>query len=79
MAKCFTKVISETISKMGNRKFGVIIDEVHSSQSGETSKHLRKSLSKSNLDDYQEGEDVEDLTQVDKMILDEILCLCNEM
>ena len=65
-------VISETISKMGDRKFAVIIDEVHSSQSGETSKHLRKSLSKSNLDDYQEGEDVEDLTQVDKMILDEI-------
>lgn len=65
-------VISEAISSMGDRKFGVIIDEVHSSQSGETSKHLRKSLSKSNLDDYQEGEDVEDLTQVDKMILDEI-------
>ena len=66
-------VISETISKIGDRKFGVIIDEVHSSQSGETSKHLKKSLSKSiKLDDYQEGEDVEDLTQVDKMILDEI-------
>ena len=65
-------VISETISKLGDRKFGVIIDEVHSSQSGETSKHLKKSLSKSNLEDYQEGEDEDDLTQVDKMILDEI-------
>jgi type I restriction enzyme R subunit len=65
-------VISETISKLGDRKFGVIIDEVHSSQSGETSKHLKKSLSKSNLDDYQEGENEDDLTQVDKMILDEI-------
>lgn len=65
-------VISETISKLGDRKFGVIIDEVHSSQSGETSKHLRKSLSKSNLDDFQESEDEEDLTQVDKMILDVI-------
>ena len=64
--------ISKTISELGTRKFAVIIDEVHSSQSGETSKHLRKSLSKSNLDNYQEGEGEEDLTQVDKMILDEI-------
>jgi len=65
-------VISETISQLGDRKFGVIIDEVHSSQSGETSKHLKKSLSKSNLDDYQEGEDEEDITEVDKLILDQI-------
>jgi type I restriction enzyme, R subunit len=65
-------VISEAISNMGDRKFAVIIDEVHSSQSGETSKHLKKSLSKSNLDNFQEGEDEEDLTEVDKLILDEI-------
>jgi type I restriction enzyme, R subunit len=65
-------VISEAISNMGDRKFAVIIDEVHSSQSGETSKHLRKSLSKSDLDNFQEGEDEEDLTEVDKLILDEI-------
>lgn len=62
-------VISETISKLGDRKFGVVIDEVHSSQSGETSKHLRKSLSKSNLDDYQEDEELND---IDKKVLDEI-------
>ena len=36
---------------MGDRKFGVIIDEVHSSQSGELSKELKKSLSKSDDDD----------------------------
>ena len=40
-------VISETISQLKSKSFGVIIDEVHSSQSGETSKHLKKSLSKS--------------------------------
>jgi type I restriction enzyme R subunit len=39
--------ISETISSLGNKTFGVIIDEVHSSQSGELSKELKKSLSKS--------------------------------
>jgi type I restriction enzyme R subunit len=39
-------VISETISQLKSKSFGVIIDEVHSSQSGETSKHLKKSLTK---------------------------------
>ena len=39
-------VISETISKLKGNTFGVVIDEVHSSQSGESSKHLKKSLSK---------------------------------
>ena len=48
-----------------------MIDEVHSSQSGETSRHLKKSLSKSILNTFNEGED-EDLTDVDKQILDEI-------
>jgi len=48
-----------------------VIDEVHSSQSGETSRHLKKSLSKSILNTFNEGEE-EDLTDVDKQILDEI-------
>ncbi len=65
-------VISESIASMKGRKFAVVIDEVHSSQSGETSKHLKKSLSDSVLDEYQEGEDTDDLTEVDKLILDEI-------
>ena len=38
-------VISETISKLKGQTFGIVIDEVHSSQSGEGSKHLKKSLS----------------------------------
>ena len=43
--------ISESISKIGSKTFGIIIDEVHSSQSGENSKHLKMSVSK--------GEDVD--------------------
>ncbi len=43
--------ISETITSLGNRTFGVIIDEVHSSQSGELSKELKKTLSKTDKDD----------------------------
>jgi len=66
-------VISEEIPKLKSKSFAVIIDEVHSSQSGETSKHLKKSLSKSALDGYQEGEDWDDLTEVDKLVLDEII------
>jgi type I restriction enzyme R subunit len=65
--------ISEEITKLKSKKFGVIIDEVHSSQSGETSKHLKKSLSKTVLDEFQEGEDWDDLTEMDKLILDEII------
>ena len=33
--------ISETISSLGNKSFAVIIDEVHSSQSGQLSKELK--------------------------------------
>ena len=43
--------ISGTITSLGDRTFGVIIDEVHSSQSGELSKELKKSLSKTDDDD----------------------------
>jgi type I restriction enzyme, R subunit len=63
-------VISSSISKLKSKKFGVIIDEVHSSQSGETSKHLKKSLSKSLLEDFTESD--EDSDHVEKQLLDEI-------
>ena len=42
--------ISETIGKLPGRHFAVIIDEAHSSQSGETSKHLSKVLSAGSLE-----------------------------
>jgi type I restriction enzyme, R subunit len=38
-------VIADAMSKLKGRTFGVIIDEVHSSQTGETAKKLKKSLS----------------------------------
>ena len=43
---------------MGDKSFAVIIDEVHSSQSGQLSKELKKSLSK---DDDDDGFDFEDM------------------
>jgi type I restriction enzyme R subunit len=54
-------VISETISKLKGNTFGVVIDEVHSSQSGESSKHLKKSLSKEIDDDEDNDYTYEDL------------------
>ena len=51
--------ISETITKLKGQTFGIVIDEVHSSQSGEGSKHLKKSLSVSEKDD--EDLDYEDV------------------
>ncbi|MBL0691733.1 MAG: type I restriction endonuclease subunit R [SAR324 cluster bacterium] len=63
-------VISKTIASLGHKKFGVIIDEAHSSQGGERSKSLNGSLS--DLKDHQEGDGTEDLTLVDKKVSDEI-------
>jgi type I restriction enzyme R subunit len=62
--------ISETINELQNRSFGIIVDEVHSSQSGESSKHLKKSLSKG--EENETDEDEEEYTDVDRKILDEI-------
>ena len=50
--------ISDTIASLGDKRFAVIIDEVHSSQSGQLSKELKKSLSKDVDDD---GFDFEDM------------------
>ena len=52
-------VISETISKLKGHTFGIVVDEVHSSQSGESSKHLKKSLSVN--EDEDEDYNYEDL------------------
>lgn len=61
--------ISETISQLQSKTFGIIIDEVHSSQSGEGSKHLKKSLSKGVEEDFQEDEEIDD---IDDFIREEI-------
>lgn len=65
--------ISEEIAKLKSKTFAVIIDEVHSSQSGETAKHLKISISKSILDEFEEDAEAEGLTDVDLKILKEII------
>ncbi len=54
--------ISEKISTLKDKKFAVIIDEVHSSQSGELSKELKRTLTK---------EDEEEV-DYEKMLVEEI-------
>jgi len=63
--------ISDTINELPYKSFGIIVDEAHSSQSGESSKHLKKSLSKGEENETDE-DDEEEYTDVDRKILDEI-------
>ena len=65
-------MISDIIAEFTGRKFAVIIDEVHSSQSGRSTHHLRKSLSNTSLDSYHEDEGADDLTDIDTLILKEM-------
>lgn len=52
-------VISDAISELEGHRFAVVIDEAHSSQTGETSKHLKKTLSV-NLEDAEGGDETGD-------------------
>ena len=38
-------VISDVVEQLKDRKYAIVIDEAHSSQSGEASRHMRKALS----------------------------------
>ncbi|HKL91527.1 MAG TPA: DEAD/DEAH box helicase family protein, partial [Allomuricauda sp.] len=58
-------VISEEISKLKGNRFAVIIDEVHSSQSGETAKHMKRSLSVEQAMDEEGNIDYEELIRLE--------------
>jgi type I restriction enzyme R subunit len=60
-------VISDFISQNKSKTYAVIIDEAHSSQSGESARHLRKALS---LEESQEKDVLE--KNVDEIIEEEI-------
>lgn len=61
-------VISESVSRFTDRTFAVIIDEAHSSQAGESARHLRKALS---LEEAEQKDVVE--KSLNDIIEDEIL------
>ena len=64
-------VIAETIGALKSKTFAVIIDEVHSSQSGESAKNLKVSLSKGILAEI-EGDDDPEVSDMDARIIEEM-------
>lgn len=64
-------VIYQSMTELKGRKFAVIIDEAHSSQSGESSKHLKETLSL-NLDEAEKEESGVDDFDLDDEIEREI-------
>ena len=62
-------VISETIGALKSKTFAVIIDEAHSSQSGEAAKDLRVSLSKGIEEEVEDEDDTEEISGIDARII----------
>jgi type I restriction enzyme, R subunit len=60
-------IISSTIAQNKDKTFAVIIDEAHSSQSGESARHLRKALS---LDEAENADG--EVKSLDEIIAEEI-------
>ena len=64
-------VIAETIGELKSKTFAVIVDEVHSSQSGESAKNLKVSLSKG-IESGTADEDEPDVSDMDTRIIAEM-------
>ena len=62
-------VIAETIGALNSKTFAVIIDEAHSSQSGEAAKDLRVSLSKGIEEEVEDEDDTEEISGIDARII----------
>ena len=65
-------VIAEEIGKLKSKTFAVIIDEAHSSQSGESARNLRASLSKGIEDEVADEDDADEISDIDAQILEEM-------
>lgn len=59
--------VADAVRKQGGRNFAVIIDEAHSSQTGEYRKHLNDTLSVSSLEEAEEADETEDDDLEDKI------------
>ena len=64
-------VIAETIGELKSKTFAVIVDEVHSSQSGEAAKNLKVSLSKG-IKSGATDDDETDISDMDAKIIEEM-------
>ena len=64
-------VIAEEIGTLKSKTFAVIIDEAHSSQSGESAKNLRASLSKG-IEQAETEDDADEVSDIDARIIEEM-------
>ena len=64
-------VIAEEIGKLKSKTFAVIIDEAHSSQSGESARNLRTSLSKG-IEEEATEDNADDVSDIDARIIAEM-------
>ena len=64
-------VIAEEIGKLKSKTFAVIIDEAHSSQSGESARNLRASLS-GGIEEGVEEDDADEVSDIDARIIEEM-------
>ena len=65
-------VIAEEIGKLRSKTFAVIIDEAHSSQSGESARNLRVSLSQGIEAEETDEDDADEISDIDAQILEEM-------
>lgn len=65
-------VIVESVGKLSGKNFAVIIDEAHSSQTGESSKSLKQVLEATSLDDAEKEDDDSKSESLEDMVLKEM-------
>jgi type I restriction enzyme R subunit len=65
-------VISQQISDLPGKRFAVIVDEAHSSQAGESTKHVKAVLSANSLDEAAEQEAGDEIDDLEKIVAEEV-------
>lgn len=58
-------IISDAVQNFPDRKYAILIDEAHSSQSGEVARHMRKALSLEEAAEEEETKEVDDIIEAE--------------
>jgi type I restriction enzyme R subunit len=60
--------VTEKIGKLPNRRYALIVDEAHSSQTGEAARHLKEVLAAKTLEDAERAEGAEEEDAEDRLV-----------
>src|SRR5450755_2864781 len=60
--------VTEKIGKLPNRRYALIVDEAHSSQTGEAARHMKEVLAAKTLEDAEEEEGKEEESSEDRLL-----------